>query len=185
MPGHVKNIMHGMKRIVLKYGGLSTLLLVGTSAINYALSGGGNYAKMEVIGYMSIFLSMIFVYFGMRQYRDNVNGGAISFMQGLKVGVLIVLLPSIAFGICEVIYIKYLDPEFVEKYYNFSIQEMKLKLSAEEFERQLKVMEGQKAMFSNVFIQFVIMALTVLIIGVAASAICALILHRKKPVRSI
>jgi hypothetical protein len=132
-----------MRRIVLKYGGLGGLELMATSGIDCALSGTQNYAQREIIGYATIFLSMLFVYFGMKQYRDKVNGGTMSFLQGLKLGVLISLLPSVAFGIFNAIYVKYLDPGFVDRYYNAAVAQLKATLPPAEFVKQLKEMESK------------------------------------------
>src|ERR1043165_2609154 len=119
-----------MKKIVMKYGGLSVLMLIGTFTISLIMAGGcgKDYAKQEIIGYTAMFLSMLFVYLGMRQYRDKENGGTMTYLQGLKLGILITLLPSIAFGIFNVIYVRYLDPGFTERYYNQAVQDMKAKL---------------------------------------------------------
>src|SRR4051812_6437595 len=101
-----------MKEIVLKYGGLSVLVLIGISVLSLVVVGrcGTHFTRQTVITYTSMLLSMVFVYFGMMKYRDTVNGGTMSYLQGLKVGILITLLPSIAFGIFNVIYVKYIDP---------------------------------------------------------------------------
>ena len=64
------------------------------------------YKIAEIVGYSTILLSMIFVFLGIKKYRDENNGGNISFGEALKVGVLIVLIPSIAFGLYNLFYIE-------------------------------------------------------------------------------
>lgn len=176
-----------MKGIVLKYGGLSALVLLGTCVINYALShGDADYTKQEIVGNLSIFLSMLFVFFGMWQYRDKVNGGAMTFGQGLKIGALIAVFPSIDFGIINVIYVKYIDTGFVEKYYNFAMQKLlEKKLPPAELESKLKAMQSQKEIFSNVPLSFLLMMVNAFIIGIIVSVISALILQRKKQARLV
>jgi len=46
-------------------------------------------------------MPLLFIYFGIRYYRDRVSDGSISFMQALKVGLLIVILPTVSFAIIE------------------------------------------------------------------------------------
>jgi hypothetical protein len=170
-----------MKKTVLRYGGWSAALLLLISYGAYFLGRVTNtsYAQSEALGYISMALSMIFVFLGIRHYRDKENGGYITYGQAFKLGILIVLIPSIAFGIFDVIYVKYLDPGFMEKYYDAMVVKMKAQLPPAEFERKLREMEKEKAMFSNLFVQFIIMSLTVLLVGISATAISALILKRK------
>ena len=169
-----------MKKTAIRYGLYSGAILMVTVCLNYAINANRhNYRQEEIGGYLSIIISMVFVYLGIRQYRDKESGGAITYVQALKVGLLIILLPSILFGVFDIIYVKLLDPGFMERYYNQSIEQMKATLPPDVLNAKLKEMEQGKAMFGNVFFQFMIMALTVFLIGVAATAISALALSRK------
>ncbi|MES2704124.1 MAG: DUF4199 domain-containing protein [Bacteroidota bacterium] len=172
-----------MKKVVLRYGGFSVLVLIAASIIGFIVGKGSDYGTQEVVGYAAIFLSMIFVFFGIKQYRDNVNGGTISYGQAFKVGFLIVLLPSIAFGIFNAIYVKVIDPGFMENYYNVAVQQAQAKMSGAALEQYLKKMEQEKAMYGNLFVSSFVMALTVVIVGVVVTAISALVLQRKPKVQ--
>ena len=46
----------------------------------------------EVIGYTTMVLAFLLVFFGIRSYRDNVGGGTVGFGRALAVGSLIVLI---------------------------------------------------------------------------------------------
>jgi hypothetical protein len=46
-------------------------------------------------------LAMVFVFLGIRHFRDHENEGMLTFGQGLKIGVLIVLIPAVAFGLFD------------------------------------------------------------------------------------
>ena len=124
-------------------------------------------------------VALSFVYFGIKNYRDQENEGTISFAKGLIIGILISLITAIAFGIIDVIYITYINPDFTETYYNEAVEEMRQQLSAAEFEVKLKELEQQKALFSNSLFAFALMSGTVLVIGFIISLISALLLQRK------
>lgn len=169
-----------MKKTTLRYGLFSGITLMVSSIVNYLIfAGNTDYGKQEIGGYVGIILSMVFVYFGIKKYRDTIGEGSISYLQALKVGLLIIVIPSLLFGVFDVVYVKFMDPDFMEKYYNQSVQQMKATMSPEAFQVKFKEMEQQKAMFSNVFFQFFIMASTVFLVGIAASALSALMLFRK------
>jgi hypothetical protein len=170
-----------MKKTVLRYGMYAGITLLVTGALNYVIAATVkmNYSQQEVGGYASILISMIFVFLGMKQYRDKVNGGEITYLKALKLGFLIVLLPSVAFGIFDVIYVKFMDPGFMEKYYSVALEQMKASLPPAEFQLKSKEMTAEMQLFANPFAQFLIMFLTVLAIGTVIAAVSALILQKK------
>ena len=133
----------------------------------------------RVIGYASMVVSLSFVYFGIRHFRDKENSGILSFGKGLLIGVLISLITALAFGILDVVYIKFINPDFQTEYYDTIIAELRQNLPAAEFEIKRQEMEAQRELFSSTFISFLLMFLTVLIIGFIISLISALLLQRK------
>ncbi len=71
---------------------------------------------MLVVGYTTIVISFLFVYFGMRSYRDNVLGGHISFGKGFQAGILITLISCVFYvAAWLVIYYNFI-PDFADKY---------------------------------------------------------------------
>ena len=172
-----------MKIFVFKYGLYSAVFLILFGLITFLLIGGAkaesqDYAKGEVIGYLSIILSLIFVYFGMKEYRDKGNDGAISFGKALKVGSLIVLFPSVAFAIYNIFYIEVLDPDFADKYYEYQMEKMKSDADPGEYASIEASLADQKEMWGNVPFQTVLMFMTVYIIGFIISLLSSFILSR-------
>ena len=99
-----------MKKSVLRYGGYSAAVLVILFVIGVALGEGLDYGIREVIGYASIILSLLFVFFGIKHYRDQENNGLISFGKGLVIGLLISVIASLAFGLIDLIYVRFINP---------------------------------------------------------------------------
>jgi Protein of unknown function (DUF4199) len=116
----------------------------------------------------------------MRQYRDKWNNGQLSFGQGLKVGILIVLIPSVAFGLFDLLYTEVLHPGWVDEYYAKYIERIKASTPPSQLEAALRKANNQKEMFSNPLIQFLLMSATVFIIGLIVTIISALTLRRRK-----
>ncbi len=168
-----------MKKTILKFGlygaiTISVLFLVSW----YALSDL-SFSKQEVLGYISIILSLSFVYFGIKHFRDKENQGKASFKQGLIVGILISLIVALIFGVLDIFYIKVINPNFTTEYYEHAIADMKASLPKVEFETKLAEMESQKELFANPFFSFALMAMTVFVIGFIISLISAFTLQRK------
>ena len=171
-----------MKQTILRYGIFSAITICGLFLIGW-FAGKGlelDYTAQEIIGYTSMILSLSFVFLGIKHYRDKVNNGSVSFGKALIIGLLISLFASLAFGLIDIIYIEYINPNFTAEYYDHQISELKASLSGSELESALTKMESQKEMFSNKFMSFVVMSLTVFVIGFIVSLLSSLILQRKK-----
>lgn len=139
-----------------------------------------NWEIQEVLGYVTIILSLLFVYFGIKHWRDNYNSGYLSFGQGLKLGLLITVFPSIAFGLFTLLELLVLDPEFGNKYYAHVTEKIKASTPPEKLQAALQKIESEKEMFSNPFFQFLLMFLTVFLIGIVITVISSLILQRRQ-----
>jgi hypothetical protein len=168
-----------MKKTILRFGLYGALTIVTLFLLTWFLLKNSDFAFSEALGYLTMIVSLSFVFFGIKSYRDNENSGKVTLKQALILGILISLITAVAFGIIDVIYIKYINPDFTETYYNEAIEEMRNTLSSEQFELKLKELEAQKEMFSNTFFSFALMSGTVLVIGFIISLISALILQRK------
>ena len=122
---------------------------------------------------------MVFVVLGMKQYREE-NGGIINYWKVVKTGLLIVLFPAIAFGIYNLLYIFIIDPEFLNKYAEYSIADRGVGKTAEELVAIKQAVLDEQKMFENPVIQFVLMFLTVFIIGAVVSLVSGFFLKKAK-----
>lgn len=177
-----KNIM---KKIVFRHGILSFVTICTLGFINYLASINIPNYNGAIGGYVCILLSSMFIYFGIKQFRDTENGGFISYKQAFIVGILIVIFPSLANGIYNVIYVKFIDPGFVDKYYDLAIQNMKVELTPDQFLVKLKSLESERTLFKNIYLQFIMMFLTVFVIGVVVTAISSLALSKKPKTKTV
>jgi MFS family permease len=105
-----------MKRTVWTYGLISgaILALAMTITMRYEdrISMGAGYA----IGYGTMILALLAVFFGIRSYRDNLLGGAIGFRRAFGVGILIALVASACYVASWQVVYRTMVPDFMEKY---------------------------------------------------------------------
>lgn len=171
-----------MKPTALRYGLYGTLAIVVLSAIHFFfILPNASYNTSEIAGYLTMFLSMIFVFLGIRHYRDQVNGGYLSFGQGLKTGALISVVPAVAFGIFDTLYTQVINPSWMQSYHDHYVEELKKTTPPEKLGTALKELESQTAMFNNPVILFLLMVVTVFIIGLIVTIISAVALKRNRP----
>jgi len=154
-----------MKNTVIKYGsyGLITGFIIFTLHLVLGIKNL-DYSTNEIIGYVSIFLSLSFIYFGIKHYRDNINDGVISIGKSIAIGVLISLLVGIGIAIADFVYTKFIDPSFFSNYEQMLIDKGKE-------DEIIKMTSTTAALF---------MLVLVTIIGFIISLISALILQRKE-----
>lgn len=105
-----------MKRTVLIFGVISGLISAVTMIATIPFMHKIDPAKGMIIGYTTMVLAGLLVFFGIRSYRENVSGGRLTFGRGFAVGLLISLLSNCFYvGTWEVINYKFM-PDFAEKY---------------------------------------------------------------------
>src|SRR3954454_18656384 len=106
-----------MKRIVLIFGLISGVIASALMFLTLPFMHNGIDSRFGyVIGYATIVLSLLLVFFGIRSYRENVGNGSITFGRAFAVGILITLISCVFYvASWEVIYFNFM-PDFVEKY---------------------------------------------------------------------
>ena len=153
-----------MKSTVLKYGsyGLATGFVIFTLHLVFGINNL-DYTTNEILGYISIVVSLSFIFFGIKHYRDHINHGVISLGKAIAIGVLISLLVAIGIAVADLIYTKFIDPSFFSNY-----EEM-----LKEQGREDEIIE----MTSTTAALFMLVLVT--LIGFIISLISGLILQRK------
>ena len=168
-----------MKSTAIRYGLLASAFIIVVNIFNvFVLAKTADYNTQEIAGYLTIALSMIFVFFGIRHYRDKVNNGYLSFGQGLKIGLLIALMPALLFGLFNVLYVEVINPGWQDEYYGHYVESIKASASAAELPAKLEALEKQKQFFSSPLMTFLVMAATVFIVGAIVAIISSLALRR-------
>ena len=84
-----------MKKTVWTFGLISGALLSAMMAATIPFQGEDGFDHSLVVGYATMVLSFLLIYFGIRSYRDNVGGGTVGFRRALAVGALIGVLGAV------------------------------------------------------------------------------------------
>jgi hypothetical protein len=86
-----------MQKIVLTYGLIAGAIVSALMGITLSLNHAIGLQLGMVIGYASMVLAFLLIYFGVRSYRDTVAGGSVGFGRALTVGALIGLIASLCY----------------------------------------------------------------------------------------
>jgi hypothetical protein len=106
-----------MKKTVLTFGLISGAVISALMLLTMPFHDSIGFETTGlVVGYTTMVLGFLLIYFGVRSYRDNVGGGTVRFGRALAVGVLIGLVSSLCYvATWEVVYFKFM-PDFMDKY---------------------------------------------------------------------
>src|SRR3954462_14148984 len=114
-----------MKKTVITFGLISGSISSLMFAITLPFHDSIGFDKGLIVGYTSIVLSFLLVYFGIRSYRDNVSQGQITFAKAFAVGISITLISCACYVITwEIIYFNFMT-DFMDKYSAHVLQQMK------------------------------------------------------------
>jgi hypothetical protein len=133
-----------------------------------------------ILGYTSIVLSFLLVYFGVRSYRDNIGGGEITFLKAFGVGIAITVI-SCCFYVAtwEIIYYNFM-PDFFDKYGAHAVEKMRAAgASAAAIQAKTAEMQKYKEMYANPLINAAMTFIEPFPVGLLITLISAGVLRRQ------
>jgi hypothetical protein len=172
-----------MTRVVLIFGLLAGAVLSVMMLVQAAFIDEIGFDRGEIIGYTTMVLAFLMVFFGIRSYRDSIYGGTITFWQAVRIGLLITLVASVCYVTTwEVIYY-WFAPDFVEKYGAYMVEQAR-QAGATEQELAAKTAEMARfrEMYKNPLINAGITLIEVFPVGLVVTLISAAILRRDRQV---
>jgi len=170
-----------MKRIVLTFGLISGAIFVVMMFTTMQFMDRIGFDKGHLIGYSTMVVAFLFVFFGIRSYRENVGDGYITFGRAFQVGILITLISCACYALSwEIVYFNFLH-DFGDKYAAYVIEKARAAgASAEELARQTEEMQKFKIMYDKPLYNAAFTLLEPLPVGVPMTLISAAILRKRR-----
>jgi hypothetical protein len=175
-----------MKRVVWRFGLLSGAMISvlmflqiwGIRQIGEDKVGGELGATL---GYTTMVLSFMLVYFGVRSYRDTEGRGQITFGRALRIGLLISLFTSVCYvATWEVVY-NTMMPDFAEKYGKSAVERTRASGgSAAQIEAKQQEMLQFQTMYKNPFYNIAMTFMEPLPVALIFAFVTAGVLSRKR-----
>jgi hypothetical protein len=105
-----------MRKVVLTFGLIGGGMLAAMMLLTLPFMEQIGFDRGMVVGYTTMVLAFLMVYFGVRSYRDQVAGGRITFGRAFRVGALISLVTMTCYvATWQVMYHTFM-PDFTDKY---------------------------------------------------------------------
>jgi hypothetical protein len=172
-----------MKKTVITSGLISGGFLAGMMSIMMPLCNNGTLSQDNslIVGYTTMVVALLAVFFGIRSYRDKTGDGTITFGRAFKVGILITLIAcAIYVTAWEIIYFNFM-PDFADKYAALSLDRMRADgASAAEMVEAEKKMADFKRLYPNPLFNIGMTFIEIFPVGLIVTLVSAAILRRKQ-----
>jgi hypothetical protein len=114
-----------MKKTILTFGLISGVILSLMMLITMPFHDRISYDTAMIIGYTTMILSFLLVFFGIRSYRDNVGGGLVTFGRAFTVGISIAAIASVCYVATWEVLFYTVYPDYIEKYQAHEIEKIR------------------------------------------------------------
>jgi hypothetical protein len=176
-----------MKKIIITNGLIAGAIVAAFMVYGSIQMNKADFEPSMVLGYTGMLIAYVFVFLGIKSYRDNHNNGVITFGTAFKIGMLISLIASTIYvGVWLIEYYCFY-PDFMEKFSAKSIEDLsKANLSAAEIKAKTEEINMFKEWYKNPILVILLTYAEILIpIGLLVPIISALILKKKNPPVSV
>ncbi len=169
-----------MKKTIVTFGlisgVISSLLMLCTTTLLDRIG----FDKGYIVGYTSIVLSLLLVFFGIRSYRDNVAEGHITFGKAFGVGICITLISCVFYvATWEVLYHTVFS-DFMDKYSAYMISKAQASgASAQALQAKMDEIQQMKVIYANPLYNVLFTFIEPFPVGLAITLISAAVLRKK------
>jgi hypothetical protein len=172
-----------MRRIVLTFGLIAGGILSAMMLLTLPFQDRIGFDRAAVIGYTTMVLAFLMVFFGVKSYRDHVAGGAVSFGGAFKVGLLITAVATVCYvATWQLVYYKF-APDFADKYAAYTVEKaVKSGATEAEIAAQRAEMARFAEMYKNPLVNIAFTFLEPLPVGIGFTLVTAGVLSRKRRV---
>lgn len=162
-----------MKNYIIRYGVIGGLISSIIGTLNWILIADTiGVTGSQTVGYLTIFLSLMCIPFGVRYFRDQINNGAVSFRQAFTIGLGITSIAGVVMAIQSALFFALQKEEFIE-WQRKNLSDVELAA----FNEQLA---HSPAFIFSPWFQAIVMFVMVFLIGAVVNVVSALILKQEE-----
>ena len=168
------------KKTILTFGVLSGLLSVAMMWATVPFIDKVGFDNGAIVGYTAIVISFLFVFFGVRAYRESLEGAPLTFANAFGVGILITLISCAFYVASWMIMSNTVMTDFVEKYSTYSMETLRATGATQAaLDAQATELARFKTMYANPLWVMAFTFLEPFPVGLLVTLVTALTLRRK------
>jgi uncharacterized membrane protein (DUF485 family) len=170
-----------MRRVVLTFGLIAGGILAGSMLLALPFRDQIGMERAVVVGYTTMVMAFLMIYFGVRSYRDNVAGGTVTFGRAFGVGMLITAVATACYVVTwEFVYFK-LAPDYGKVYAEHVIEKARKSGATEtELAAQRQEMAEFQVMYAKPLYNAAITFLEPLPVGLLFTLVTAGLMSRRR-----
>ena len=170
-----------MKSFVVKFGFISGGISVVLMFLTFVLfRGPWLFESGYFVGYGGMVLSFAVIFVGVRQYREQVGQGSVSFGKALQAGLLMALISSLCYTVAWLFINHFFYPNFADDYLKFEVNRLRQSGAAEAvMQQKMKMLEEYKSMSANPLMNALLTFTEPLPVGIVVALISAAVLRKK------
>lgn len=162
---------------MIKFGLIAGTIIVLVPYIGGLIMGTdpSTYKMGEIIGYSTMILSLLTIFIAVKELKQAQGPDSVSFKQVFGLGLGISFIAALMFGLYNVAYVTYIEPEFMDNYFNYYIETVRQSgLPESEVNQQIAKLEQDKEIFMNPWVNFFAMFTSVFMVGFVISLVAGL-----------
>jgi len=169
-----------MKKTIITFGLISGAISAIMMAATMLFADRIGFDRGYVLGYTTIVLSFLLVYFGIRSYRDNEGNGQITFSKAFTVGICITLISCVCYVVAwEILYYNFM-PDFMDKFGAHVIEKAKASgASAAVIQAKMEELKTYRALYANPLTNAAMTFIEPFPVGLVITLISAAILKKR------
>jgi len=170
-----------MQKIVLTFGLIAGAVMAAFMFATLPFQEQIGFDRGAIVGYTSMVLAFLMVFFGVRSYRDNVAGGHVTFGQAFKVGLLITLVATTCYVVSwQILYYGFM-PDFLEKYTAYALEQARQGGATDtQLAEQAREMAEFGEMYQNPLVNVAFTVIEPLPVGLVFTLVTAGVFGRKR-----
>lgn len=173
-----------MKKTIVTFGLISGAVVSVLMTVTMRLVDRIGFDKGEILGYTTIVLAFLLVFFGIRSYRDNAGGGQITFGRAFAVGISITVISSLCYVLTwEILYYNFMHG-FWDKYGAYLIAKLQASgASPAKIAEQIQETNHYKELCENPFWNGLFTFVEPFPVGLVITLMSSAVLRKKQPSR--
>ncbi|MCX6271774.1 MAG: DUF4199 domain-containing protein [Bacteroidetes bacterium] len=164
----------------LNYGAILGAIVVLYSLLLYGLDAMMNQA----LGYISFILLLGGIIYGIKQYRDKLNNGFISFGTGFKTGFFMIIVSGLIGSVYTFLFFQFFDPGMIQQMLKHSEEQLVHKYPNMD-DAQIQQMLKYSAMFMKPWSMAIFgFFMNVIVGGILSLIVAAVMKKEENPMQS-
>lgn len=169
-----------MKNIIIKNGLFASAIVVLFMIVTtYLWKTDPEFKPGMVYGFSGMIIAFIFIFIGIKNYRDTLSNGLITFGKAFKIGFFIALFASTFYVLAWLILYYNFIPDFIDLYLKGVVEDAKAAgETATQIQAKVDEINQLRESYKNPIMIVLLTFMEILPVGILIALISALILKR-------